>query len=147
MVISGLMYANRKAGFEAMTDAGLVTYQDSGLLLDQASEAYGESIIAYNWSSERDLCARFWEGLAMRNLVLTNRLDELQHFPELQEGVHYEAFGSIDELVDKAKYYSANRDAAWKIASRGYAAFYASNHTYTQRIGLLLDAMGLPKAS
>ena len=141
MIISGQLYTNRLTALTAMAEAGLKVFQDSGILFEDASNKYNESVIAFNWSSEQDLCARFFEGLAMRNLVLTNRVPDMKLFPDLREDEHYVAFDSIDECVEKACYYSKNRDVAWKIASRGYEAWKAGDHTYQQRISSVLNIL------
>lgn len=144
-ILSGLMYPERQAGFDALGAAGLVTFQEKGILYEDASEAYGQSVMAFNWSSQNDLCARFFESLAMRTLTITNRVPDLKLFSDLQEDVHYVAFSSVDELVDNATYYARNRDAAWRIASAGYGAWWAGNHSWTQRMSLVLDVL-LPKS-
>ena len=143
-IVSGLIYKERGEGLRAMEKAGLKVAVEKGVLYEEYSEWYGNTKIAFNWSSERDLCARFWEGMAMRNLVLTNRIPELQCFPDLKENVHYLAYGSVDECVEKALYYTAHQDEAWAIASAGYSAMWAGNHFWTQRVSLLMDVL-LPK--
>jgi hypothetical protein len=144
MILSGLMYRERQAGFDALGAAGLVTYQEKGILYEDASEAYGQSVMAYSWSSQQDLCARFFESLAMRTLTITNRVPDLKLFSDLQEDVHYIAYDSVDELVDKSLFYARNRDAAWKVASAGYGAWWAGSHSWTQRMSLVLDVL-VPK--
>lgn len=143
-ILSGLMYPNRQLGFDTLGAVGLNTLQDKGILFEEASEWYSNSVMAYSWSSEQDLCARFFESLAMRTLTICNRVPDLQMFGDLQEDTHYVAFSDVDELLEKAVYYAKNRDAAWKIASAGFGAFYSGNHSWTQRMSLVLDVL-LPK--
>lgn len=142
-ILSGLIYPNRGLALDAMRYEGLNVYHDSAVFFDEASRVYGDAVIAFNWSSAEDLCARFWEGLSMRNLVLTNRVDDLKCFPDLQEDVHYVAYSSLEECVDKAMYYSSRREEAWQIASAGYSAFWAGNHSYLRRAETILDVLGL----
>lgn len=142
-IVSGLLYENRRKGIEMMRAAGLNVFQTHGLLGYEMAVPYNNSVIAYNWSSEKDLPARFFEGLAMRNLVLTNRVPDLAAFDGLVEGQHYVAFDTHDEMLEKAKYYAAHRDEAWIIASRGYGAYWAQEHTYINRMTRILDCLGV----
>ena len=79
----------------------------------------------------------------MRCLALTNRVPDLKCFSDLQEGVHYVAYSSMEECIEKAMYYSEHRDEAWEIASAGYAAFWAGSHSYLRRAETILDVLGL----
>lgn len=142
-IISGLLYENRRKGLEMMHAAGLNVFQTHGLLGSEMTVPYNNSVIAYNWSSEKDLPARFFEGLAMRNLVLTNRVPDLPLFDGLVDGFHYVSFGTHDELLAKATYYATHRDEAWVIASRGYGAYWAQEHTYVNRMARILDCLGV----
>lgn len=142
-LISGLLYPKRLQGLAAMESAGLTIFQDSGILYENMARAYNQAVISYVQSSEQDLPARFFEGLAMRNLVLVNKVPDLSTIPDLVEGEHYVTYEDTDDLVEKARYYSQHRDEAWAIASRGFAQAYIGGHTYTRRTAILLDACGL----
>lgn len=141
MIVSALLYPERLEGLAAMEYAGINVHQASGLLFDAYTAEYQKSVMAFTRSGygKTDLPARFWENLAMRNLVCVNRLPDLQQIPDLQENTHYIAYNSVDELVDKVRYYASHRDEAFQIASAGYAQLWASDHFYTQRARLLLD--------
>lgn len=140
-IVSALLYPERLEGLAAMEYAGINVHQASGLLFDEYTKEYQKSVMAFTRSGygKTDLPARFWEGLAMRCLVVVNRLPDLEQLPDLVENRHYVTYESTEELVDKVLYYSKHRDEAFKIASAGYAQLWASNHFYTQRAQLLLD--------
>ena len=142
--ISGSLHHPKRA--EALSElerVGLRMQIEAGLLYEDATREYNKSVIAFNRSTEQDVPARFFEGLAMRNFVLTERLQGLEYFDGLRDGIHYVAYSSLDEMVEKAMYYATNRYAAWKIATTGYAAFWEQDHTYLRRAMTILDVMGL----
>jgi len=137
-MISGLLYPERRAALQGFMDAGLQVKHVVGVLYEDGTEIYNKGLIAFNWSSQQDLPMRFWEGLAYRNVVLTNRAPDLQGFPALREDVHYLAFSSLDECIDKAKWAVSHPEAAQKIADLGYAQVWIHRHTYNQRALQLL---------
>lgn len=130
VVFCGLQYEHRVKALNSMTEQGLKVFNALGLIYEQYVETYNQGKIAFNWSSKEDLPARFWEGLAMRRLVLTNRVPDLQDI-HLKEDVDYVAFSSIEEAVEKAKYYSGNDEAREKIAKSGYE--HVQPNTYQNR--------------
>lgn len=147
-IMSALLYPERLEALAAMESNGVNISQDSGLLYDEMSAAYNKAIIGFNRSGygKQDLPARFWEALGMRVLCLTNRnLPDLQELPDLVEGVHYEAYDDIPEMLDKIKFYTSHRDAAWKIASAGFAQVWMSGHSYLHRASLILDVCEVKK--
>lgn len=141
-LISGLMYENRKRALAAFTNAGLKVKHVVGALYTEGTELYNKGRIAFNWSSERDLPMRFWEGLAYRNVVLTNRVPDLAEFPEFIEGVHYLAFSTVEEAVEKALWVVKHEEEAEKMATLGYARVWIGRHTYNQRVQRLLRIAG-----
>lgn len=142
-LITGLMYPPRQQAVAALSAAGIAVFRQAGLIFQQGTEAYLRGRIALNWSSNDDLPMRFWEGLAYRNVVLTNLIQELSYWPEFIEGQDYMAFTTVDECVAKAKWVLAHPDAAEKIARNGYAKVWITKQTYTQRARQLLDIAGL----
>lgn len=139
-ILSGLLYPQRRAAIDAMRSLGLSVYQDSGILYEDGTPLYNNAVVAFNWSSQQDLCARFFEGLAYRNLVIANRVPDMSIIG-LDEGRDYVAFSDMEELIDKVTYYSVHKDEAWEIASRGYAKVWAGGHTYTNRVNTILDVL------
>lgn len=134
--LQGLQYGHRLACLRKMSEEGLKVSNGLGLAYDQYMEFYHKGKIAFNWSSREDLPARFWEGIAMNRLMLTNRVPELNYI-DLKEDVHFVAFSSIDEAVEKAKFYVKNPDKAELIAKTGYDA--VQNDTYANRVIKMLE--------
>ena len=72
---------------------------------------------------------------------MTNYQAEL---PELFEiGVDLEAYGSMEELVDKCSYYLAHEEERKKIALNGYQKVKTS-HSYQQRLSEMLHILSKP---
>lgn len=138
VVFSGLQYEHRKDALEKMKQAGLNVLSTLGLIYDEYVQAYNEGLIAFNWSSKQDLPARFWEGLAMGRLVLTNRVPDLEKLP-FQDGVDFVGFSTVEEAVEKAVYYSKHSEEANKIAMSGHLK--VSSHTYKTRCTGMLSVI------
>lgn len=76
------------------------------------------------------LISAFWANgrtcIGIDSYSLINRLD---HF---EDGTHLVLFKTIDEAVEKAKYYLAHREEREAIAAAGYREFL-DKHTYEHR--------------
>lgn len=140
-MISGSLHDPKRADALSLLESDLKCLFEKGLLFEDYANAYAQSVISFNRSTALDLPARFFEGLAQRNLVLTERVPDLECFDDMQEDVHYVAYDSLDEMRDKAVYYATHRDKAWEIASRGYGAWWRGNHTYLRRAEMILDVL------
>lgn len=136
VVFCGLQYEHRVKALNAMTEQGLNVFNALGLIYEEYVQTYNCGKIAFNWSSKEDLPARFWEGMAMRRLVLTNRVPDLEYI-NLKEDRDYVAFSTIEEAVEKAKYYSTHDDSRERIASSGYE--HVRPHTYKSRCSDLME--------
>ena len=72
----------------------------------EASLLYNKSLISLNVSLNSDLNWRFFEVIAAGGFLLTDRLPDSSGISEfLHEGKHFEAYSSLDELIDKVKFY------------------------------------------
>lgn len=130
VVFSGLQYDHRKEALEGMKKAGLNVLTTLGLIYEDYVEAYNGGLIAFNWSSKNDLPARFWEGLAMKRLMLTNIVPDMDKLG-FKDGIHYVGFENVNDAVEKAKHYVEHPDEAMKIARAGYQR--VKPHTYKAR--------------
>jgi len=73
---------------------------------------------------------RVFEGLACKKLLLTEDVPAIHdHF---EDGRHLVLFKTIDEAVEKARYYLAHDNERNHIAAAGYAEFL-DKHTYMHR--------------
>ncbi len=138
VVFSGLQYEHRMAALNAMEAQGIKVLNTLGLIYEDYVKAYNKGKIAFVYSSKEDLPARFWEGLAMRRLVLANRVPDLQEL-EFKEGEDYVGFSTIEEAVEKAKYYSVNDSERERIALNGWKK--VQPHTYQERCKTIIKAM------
>lgn len=143
VVFCGLQYDHRKECLKAISDAGYKVFCGLGYVYDEFVMLYNTGLIAFNWSSKNDLPARFWEGLAMRRLVLTNRVPDLQLFKDLKEDRDYLAFSSTDEAVAAVKMVMKKPDLIEKIAASGYK--HVKPHTYKNRVKDMLKDVGATK--
>lgn len=136
VVFSGLQYDNRKEALLSMEQQGLRVLSTLGLIYEDYIKTYNEGLIAFNWSSKNDLPARFWEGLAMCNLVLTNKCPDLEKL-EFKDKQDYVAFSDVEEAVEMAKFYIENPGFAQKIAISGWNK--VQPHTYMNRALAMLN--------
>jgi hypothetical protein len=135
VVFSGLQYEHRKEVLEEVKKRGFRVLNVLGLIYEEYNKAYNQGLIAFNYSSRSDLPARFWEGLAMKRCVVTNRVPDLKEF-DIKEGEHYVGFEGKDEAVEKLVYYSTHPEEAKKIAEKGYN--WVKPHTYHKRCKIFL---------
>jgi len=71
--------------------------------------------------------------------MLAERTEEhLEFFEEDKEAVY---FSSIDELVDKLRYYLHHDNKRVQIAERGYKRVTLNKHTYKDRLQQILNLL------
>ena len=86
---------------------------------------YNNYLISINVSLNSDLNWRFFEVLAAGGFLLTDRLPKSSGINLfLKEGIHYDAFSSVEELYEKTSYYLANPYKACQLAREGYKAYW-----------------------
>jgi spore maturation protein CgeB len=135
----GLHYNSRNALISALQAKGLRVYYNIGDVFDEYRYIYNQSKIALSWSSLDDLCARNWEALAMGNLLVCNRVTDMQTF--FSEDEHYLGFSSIDEAVEKVTWALENPELSQRIADAGHRKVMP--HTYDKRCAQILRTCGL----
>lgn len=138
VVFSGLQYQHRILALMAMKNNGLRVENRFGLIYEGYVEFYNKGKIAFVWSSKDDLPARFWEGLAMRRLVLTYRVPDLKKL-EFVDGIDYVGFDNLEEAIQKAKFYTENDEAREKIALSGWKK--VQPHTYQARCKNMMEVL------
>ena len=57
------------------------------------------------------------------------------------DGIHYAGYKSMDEMVEKVKYYLENPIRRELVASTGQA-LVKTKHTYEHRVYKMLDSLG-----
>ena len=99
-------------------------------VLEDAAKKYCYSKLIINEAMKDDLNMRVFEALACGRFLLTEDVPDLhRHFVD---GKHLVTFKTIDEAVDKARYYLEHDDERNAIAEAGYQEFLAG-HTYMHR--------------
>ena len=76
------------------------------------------------------------EALACKKLLLTERIPAVEEF--FVDGKDLVLFNTIDEAVEKARYYLAHDEERNKIAEAGYSKFL-KGWTYMDRAKTILD--------
>lgn len=99
-------------------------------VLDDVAKKFSQSRIVLNEAIRDDLNMRVFETLACKRLLLTEDIPAVRdHF---ENGKHLVLFKSIDEAVEKTRFYLANDKQRNAIAQAGYDEFL-SKHTYHHR--------------
>jgi hypothetical protein len=105
-------------------------------LFDEAARKFAESKIVFNIAMTDDINMRCFEVLATGSFLLTNWIPGIEDV--FEDGKHMVFYRSLDEMVEKAKYYLAHDDEREKIAQAGYEEVI-SKHTIQHRVNLILD--------
>ena len=138
VVFCGLQYPQRVEVLKKIADKGWRVFNKLGVIYEEYTKVYNQGLIAFNYSSKQDLPARFWEGLAMKRCVLTNRVPDLNEF-NFEEGIDYLGFDSIEEAVEKADFYLKKPELLFKIASNGYKRVrHRWKNTWSSRVRKML---------
>lgn len=104
-----------------------------------AARIYAKSKICLNVSMKEDLNMRCFEVMGAGGFLLT---DYVPYIEELfEDGKHLVLYRSVDEAVDKAKYYLSHDSEREKIAQAGYEEVMAK-HTIDKRVDEILKKVG-----
>lgn len=82
---------------------------------------------------------RIFDIMGCGGFLMTNYQEELTDHFEI--GVDLEAYGSLEELVDKCAYYLEHEDERVQIARNGYEKV-KKNHSYLHRIKEMIRCLG-----
>ena len=104
---------------------------------NEAAEKYAQSKICFNISMEDDLNMRTFEVMGSGSFLLTNWIPTIEDL--FTDGKHLVLYRSLDEMVEKAKYYLAHDEERERIAQAGYEEVMA-NHTIDKRVDKILEA-------
>lgn len=104
-------------------------------LFDEASRKYSESKIVFNISMADDLIMRVFETMGSGSFLLTNWIPTIEEV--FEDGKHLVLYKTLDEAVDKAKYYLEHDEEREKIAQAGYDEVI-KNHTIQHRVNVML---------
>jgi len=113
-------------GYLGWRKAGVPGYN----VFDDVAKKFSQSRIILNEAIKEDLNMRVFETLACKRFLLTENVPAIHdHF---EDGKHLVLFKTIDEAVEKAKYYLAHDNERNAIAEAGYREFL-DKHTYMHR--------------
>lgn len=105
-------------------------------LFDAAARKYAESKICFNISMEDDLIMRVFEVMGSGSFLLTNWVPTIEEL--FEDKKHLVLYRSMDEAVDKAKYYLSHDSEREAIAQAGYE-HVLNNHTIQKRVDVILE--------
>lgn len=105
-------------------------------LFEQAARKLAESKIVFNISMTDDINMRTFETMATGSFLLTNWIPTIEEL--FEDGKHLVLYRSLDEMVDKAKYYLAHDEERERIAQAGYEEVMAK-HTIQHRVTRILE--------
>lgn len=105
-------------------------------LFEDAAKKFSMSKVVFNISIKDDLNMRVFETLSTGSFLLTNWIPTLNDL--FEDGKHLVTYKTLDEMVEKAKYYLEHDEEREKIAKAGYDEFI-SKHTYKHRVEKVLD--------
>lgn len=103
---------------------------------EEAARKFCKSKIVINIAMKEDLNMRCFEAIGTGSFLLT---DWVPHIDEVfEDGKHLVLYRSLDEAVDKAKYYLKHDSEREKIAQAGYEHVMA-HHTIDHRANVMLE--------
>lgn len=105
-------------------------------LFEDAAKKYSQSRVVFNISIKDDINMRVQEVLSTGSFLLTNWIPTLGELYE--DGKHLVTYKTLDEMVEKTKYYLEHEDEREKIAEAGHKHF-VENHTYKHRVETILS--------
>jgi spore maturation protein CgeB len=105
-----------------------------------AADIFRKSKIVFNTAAVDDINMRVFESLATGSFLLTEWVPTLSEL--FQDGKHLVTYKTMNEAVEKAKYYLAHEDERERIAKAGMEEVLAK-HTYQHRWDTILKTIGL----
>lgn len=139
-VLIGMPYTHvpRAQWIEELRKHGVSVIAENGPIFDEYRALANRARIGLNWSSERDLNARFFETPAFGLPMVANRVPDANQF--LQEGKHWLGFDDLRGAVEQVMYLKNHPDVAVEMGRRAHEAI--KPHTYDARINQILKECG-----
>lgn len=107
-------------------------------MFEDAARKFSQSKVVFNISIKDDLNMRVFETLSTGSFLLTNWIPTLSEL--FEDGKDLVTYKTLDEMVEKARYYIKHDDEREEIAASGYKKFI-ENHTYRHRIEKILSTI------
>lgn len=105
-------------------------------LFEDAAEKYCQSKVVFNISIKDDINMRCFEAMSTKSFLLTNWIPTLGEL--FEDGKHLVTYKTIDEAVEKARYYMEHGPEREAIAAAGFEEVRAK-HTFRHRAETILD--------
>lgn len=105
-------------------------------LFEEAAEKFCQSKIVFNISIKDDINMRCFEALSTKSFLLTNWIPTLGEL--FEDGKHLVTYKTLDEAIEKAKYYLAHDAEREAIAEAGFREV-REKHTFVHRARQVLD--------
>ena len=137
----GLNYQHRANLGAKLRAIGFKVKDGIGIVYDDYRHEYNKSKVALCWSSLNDLPARFWEGLAMKLPVVSNRLPDIEKNGFI-DGEDYFGFSDEAEALRKITVLLENPRVAEKVATSGYNKVIKGN-SWDDRVQTIMEKVGL----
>lgn len=118
-------------------------------MFEDAARAFTQAKIVFNISIGDDINMRLFEIAATRSFQLSNWLPTL-HDIGLRDDTRFQVnetniatYNTLDEMVEKTRFYLENDDLREQIAQAGYD-WFINGHTYRHRVEKILEVVGFP---
>lgn len=108
-------------------------------LFEDAAKKFSQSKVVFNISIKDDVNMRVFETLSTGSFLLTNWIPALGDL--FEDGKHLVTYKTLDEMVEKAKYFIEHDDEREAIAKAGHEEF-AAKHAYKHRVEKILEIVG-----
>lgn len=109
-------------------------------MFEDAARKFCQGRIVFNTSITDDINMRVFEVMATGSFLLTNWLPTLGDL--FKDGKHLATFKTLDEMVEKIKYYLVHEEEREKIALEGQKETL-EKHTYDKRLGIIFNVINL----
>lgn len=109
-------------------------------LFEECAEIYRKSRVVFNTAAVDDINMRCFEATATGSFLMTEWVPTL--YECFQDGRHLVTFKTMDEAVEKTRYYLEHEYERNEIARAGMEHTLA-RHTYRHRIGTMLEALNV----
>lgn len=105
-------------------------------LFNEAAKTYAQSKVIFNIAMKNDVNMRCFEVLGSKSFLLTDRVQSIDEL--FTDGKHLVLYNSLDEAVEKARYYIEHAEERETIAKAGYEHVLA-NHTIDHRLNKMFE--------
>jgi len=118
-------------------------YSGGGLFFEKAARKYMDSKLVFNISIGKEANMRAFEVPLTGSALLTDEVDDLKKMG-FKDGENVIFYNTMEEAVEKAKYYLEHEDEREEIARKGQE-LVLNNHTYKHRLETILKTTKIIK--